>query len=101
MAIFPTFFLGNIGQENVFYDILERKNAFLGYKNKNSKKLQNWHFSHGVNPWFWSKNGHFSNFFFLGNIGNENVFYDILERKYAFLGYKNKKSKQSQNWDFS
>ena len=34
MAIFRTFFLGNIGQENVFYDILERKNAFLGYKNK-------------------------------------------------------------------
>ena len=31
--IFPTFFfLGNIGQENVFHDILEQKNAFLGYK---------------------------------------------------------------------
>ena len=30
MAIFRTFFLGNIGQENVFYDILEPKNAFLG-----------------------------------------------------------------------
>ena len=45
MAIFPTFFfLGNIGQENVFYDILERKNAFLGYKNKKSKKSKNWHF---------------------------------------------------------
>ena len=29
---FPLFFLGNIGQENVFYDILERKNAFLGSK---------------------------------------------------------------------
>ena len=43
MAIFPTFFfLGNIGQENVFYDILERKNAFLGYKNKKSKKSKNW-----------------------------------------------------------
>ena len=28
---------GNIGQENVFYDILERKNAFLGYKNKKFK----------------------------------------------------------------
>ena len=38
MVIFPTFFLGNIGQENVFYDILERENAFLGYKNKNFKK---------------------------------------------------------------
>ena len=31
MVIFPTFFLRNIGQENVFYDILEQKNAFLGY----------------------------------------------------------------------
>ena len=31
-AIFPIFFLGNIGQENVIHDILERKNAFLGYK---------------------------------------------------------------------
>ena len=37
MAIFPTFFLGSIGQENVFYDILERKNAFLGYKKRSSK----------------------------------------------------------------
>ena len=33
MAIFSAFFLGNIGQENVFYDILETTNAFLGYKN--------------------------------------------------------------------
>ena len=32
------FFLGNIGQENVFYDILEQKNAFPSYKNKNFKK---------------------------------------------------------------
>ena len=43
MAIFPTFFLCNEGQENVFYDILEqKKNAFLAYKNKKfkqSKKL--------------------------------------------------------------
>ena len=53
MAIFPTFiFLGNQGQKNVFYDILLRKNAFLGYKNKKLKKSKNWHFSKGVNPWF-------------------------------------------------
>ena len=39
MVIFPTFFfLGNIGQEKVFFNILERKNAFLGYKNKKFKK---------------------------------------------------------------
>ena len=35
----------------------------------------------GVNTWFWSKKGHFSNFFVLGNLGRENVFYDILEQK--------------------
>ena len=98
---FQLFLLDNIGQENVFYDILERKNAFLGYKNKKFKKSKNWHFSKGVNPWFWSKNGHFANFFCLGNIGQENVFYDILERKNASLGYKNKKFKKSKNWFFS
>ena len=45
MAIFPPFFrLGNLGHENFFYDILERKNAFLGYENKNFKKSKNLHF---------------------------------------------------------
>ena len=78
---------GNIVQENVFYDIIERENAFLGYKNKQFKKSKNSRFSNGVNPWYWSKNGHFSNFFFLSNIDQENVFYDILERKNALLGY--------------
>ena len=75
-----------MGQENVFYDIPEGKNAFLGYKNTKLKKSKNWHFCKGVNPWFWSKKGHFSKFFFLGNIGQENVFYDILEAKNALLG---------------
>ena len=152
---FQLFILVNIGQENVFYDILERKNGFLGYKYEKLKKSGNWHFSKGVNPCFWSKNGHFSNFFFrqyrpgkcvlrycrtnkqlfkvflgyikkilkksgnwhfsmvlvqkspffqlfvLGNKSQENVFYDILERKNGFLGYKNKKLKKSKNWHFS
>ena len=40
MAIFCNFFfLGNIGRENDFYDILERKNAFVGHKNKKSRKI--------------------------------------------------------------
>ena len=81
MAIFPSIFLGNLGQQNVFYDILEEKNAFAGYKTKKFKKSKNWHFSKGVNPWFWSKNGHFCNFFFFGNIAQENVSYDILKEK--------------------
>ena len=98
---FELFFIGNICQDNVFYDILERKNAFLGYKNKKFKKSKNWHFSKGVNPWFWSKNGHFSTFFFLGNIVKENFFHDILEHKKAFLGFKNKKFIKSKSWHFS
>ena len=101
MAIFPSFFFGNIGQENVFYDILERKNAFLSYKNKKLKQSYNWDFSKGVNPWFWSKKWPFFQLFLLGNLGQENVFYHILKRKTVFLGYKNKKLKQSKNWDFS
>ena len=57
------------------------KNAFIDYKNKKFTKLKNWYFLKGVIPWFSSKNGHFLIFFFLGNIGQENVFYDILEQK--------------------
>ena len=34
-------FLSNIVQENVFYDILDQKNNFLGYKNKMFKKAKN------------------------------------------------------------
>ena len=96
MAIFPTFFfLSKIGQKNGFYNILEqKKNAFLGYKNKNFNKSKNCHFSKEVNSWFWSKNGHFFSFLFLGNIGQKNGFYNILERKKAFLGFKNEKFKK-------
>ena len=34
-------FFGNRGQETVFCDILERKTAFLGYKNKRFDKSKN------------------------------------------------------------
>ena len=43
------------------------------------------------------KNWPFFHLLFLGNINHENEFYDILERKKAFLGYKNKKLKKSKN----
>ena len=81
----------------MFNDILEGKNAFLGYKNKKFKKSKNRHFSKGLSPWLWSKIGHFFTLFFLDNIVQENVFYDILELKNAFLGYKNKKFNKSKN----
>ena len=39
----------------MFYDVLERQNAFLGYRKKKLKKLKNWDFSKGVSPWFAQK----------------------------------------------
>ena len=39
--VFQLFFFRFIDQENVFYDILEQKNAFLGYKKKKVKKSKN------------------------------------------------------------
>ena len=47
---FHIFILGKIGQLNVFYNILDRKNAFLDYKNIRLKKSKNWDFSKGVSP---------------------------------------------------
>ena len=36
--LFQPFFLGNIAQENFFYDILEGKNDFLDYQKKEVQK---------------------------------------------------------------
>ena len=47
-----------------FYDILERKNAFLGYKNNKFKKSKNLHFSIGVTHGFGPKLAIFPTFFF-------------------------------------
>ena len=65
VAIFPTFFLGNLGQENVFYDILQRKNAFLGYKKMTFKNTKNYDFPKGSTNGLGPKNGPFSIFFFV------------------------------------
>ena len=98
---FQLFFLGNIGQENDFYYILERRNTFLGYKIVKSKKFKNWYFSKGVNPWFWYKNGHFSNSFFRQNRPGKCLLRYSRTKKNAFLDYKNKKIKKWKNWHFS
>ena len=46
------FMLGKTGQENEFCNFLDRKLAFLHYKNNDLKKSKNFHFSKGVSPWF-------------------------------------------------
>ena len=47
MVVFPDFFFRENRGKNVFYDILEGRNAFLDYKNKKFKKSKNWDFSKG------------------------------------------------------
>ena len=61
------FILGNIGRENVFYGILERKNGFLRYKNKNFKKSKKLTFL--GKSMLLAKNWQFFQIFILGNIG--------------------------------
>ena len=78
---FQLFILDNICQENVLYDILERKKAFQDYKKKISKSRKIDIFPKGLTHAFWSNDGHFSNIFFLGNLGRKNGFYDILQRQ--------------------
>ena len=89
-------FSDNLGQDNVFYNILELKNVFQGNKNKNLKNSKNWNFSERVSRWFLSRIGHFLISCFLDNLGHENVFYDILERKNTFAGYEKKRSSKSR-----
>ena len=79
----------------VFYDIFQQKKRLSRLKNKKFKKAKKIRvfpkrLRHGFSP----KMVIFPAFFFLGSIGEENVFNDILEGKIAFLGYKNNKFKK-------
>ena len=80
---FQLFFLGNIGQANVFSDILGRKNAFLGYTNKKLKNRKIDIIPKGLTHDFSPKMGIFPTFF-LGNKGQKSISYDILERKKGY-----------------
>ena len=46
------FMSGKTGQEKEFFNFLDRKLAFLDYKNNDLKKWKNLHFFKGVSPWF-------------------------------------------------
>ena len=89
LAIFATFFfLSNIGQENVFSRLK---------KTRSSKCRKIDIFQKGLSYGFGLKKRPFFQLFWGGHIRQVNVFYDILEQKNAFLGYKNKKFKKSKN----
>ena len=79
-----------IGLEIRFNNIMNRKETFFDYKNKNFSTSQKWHFSKGVNPCFWSKNAIFFHYLFSLKIRVEERVNNVLERKKTFLDYKNK-----------
>ena len=98
MAIFPTFFFQAIQAKKMSYTIFQNeKTPFQAIKTRSSKSRKIDIFPKGLTHGFGPKMAIFPTFLFLGNIGQENVFYDILERNNAFLGYKNKKFKKSKN----
>ena len=82
--IFHRFCFSKINQENVFDDILERKNPFLDLKKKELKNLKNWD--------FFIKKRKIYHLFLFSQIGQEIVFDDVLEKK-PYLDYKKKSSK--------
>ena len=63
MAIFPSFLFRQYRPAKCLYDILEQKTPFQATKN-GSKIVEKLTFFQRVKQWFWSKNGHFFNFFF-------------------------------------
>ena len=84
-----------------FTTIYNEKTPFYVIKTRGSKSRKIEIFPEGLTIGFCPKMAIFPTFFFLGNIGQENVFYDILEGKNALLGIKNKNLKNLLNWDFS
>ena len=62
--IFPNFFLGNIGRENVFYDILEQKTAFQTIKTRDSHGRKIAIFLKGLTHGFGPKMAIFPSFLF-------------------------------------
>ena len=61
---FQLLFLGNIAQENIVNNILEGKNAFLGYKKRSSKSRKIDIFPKGLTHGFGPKMAIFATFFF-------------------------------------
>ena len=63
-AFLPFFFLGTIAWENVPYGTLQRKNAFLDYKNKKSQSIKIDIFPKGLIHGFGLKMAIFNLFFY-------------------------------------
>ena len=84
MAIFPNCFLGAIQPRKMYFMIFQNEKwPFQALKTRSSKSQKIDIFQKGLSDGFGPNITIFPTFF-SGNIGQENVFYDILERKKRF-----------------
>ena len=95
---FQLFFYRDIGQENVFYDILHRKNALVANKKKSSKSRKTDFFSKGLTHSFSRKMDNFSTFFFQAIEARKMSFTIFYNEKKPFQAIKTRSSK-SRNID--
>ena len=93
---FQLFFLGNLGPQNVFYDILERKNACLGQKNKKFKKSKMDIFLKGLTHGFGPRMAIFPTIFFRQDRPGKCLLRDSRTKK-RLSKPKNMKFKRSKN----
>ena len=93
LAIFPPFFLDNTGQENVFYDILKRKNDFLSNKNVKFKKSKNGQFSKKGQSTVLVQNWSFFQLFFQAIYARKMCFIIFQNGKTPFQAIKTRSSK--------
>ena len=101
MAIFPTFFLRQYRPGKCLLRYSKKKKGKCpsrkAIKTRGLKSRKIVILPKGLTHGFGPKMAIFPTFFFIGNIAQENVFYDILEGKKEFLGNKNKKFEKSKN----
>ena len=101
MAIIPPVFFKAIQARKMSFTRFQgEETPFQAIKTRSSKSGKIDIFPKGLTHGFGPKMAIFPTFFFLGNIGQENVFYDILKTKNAFVGYKNNKFKKVEKLTF-
>ena len=93
---FQLFFLGNLGRENVFYDILKKKTPFEAIETKNSKSRKIDILLKGLTHGFGPKLAIFPTFLFR-QFRPGKCLLRYSKKKNVFLSYKNKNFKQSKN----
>ena len=100
MAIFPSYFFRQYrpGKCLLRYS-RTTKTQFQAIKKRRSKSKKIDIFFKGVNPCLWSKNGHFSNFFFQALLGRKMSFRIFQNEKTPFQPMKTR-SLKSRKWPF-